>query len=179
MYQVISFFYELILFFISSFLYFPSYVNRIILCFVYSDDHKPSFVYPSLEEDHSSSSIIDLDPFLLIEPYGENDVRIPIFSENNQPIYATYGSNSEQDSYFQDQDEESIFEVHYDGFQYMAMGLEQPSLFSQSTSSCSSIRYVDLQQIATPYMDFSSNDYVLGNYDDKISLDCEELLVLE
>ena len=28
-------------------------------------------------------------------------------------------------------------------------------------------------------MDFSSNDYVLGNYDDKISLDCEECLVIE
>ena len=59
------------------------------------------------------------------------------------------------------------------------MRLEQLSLFSQSTSSCSSIRYADLQQIATPYMDFSSNDYVLGNYDDKLSLDCEECLVLE
>ena len=28
-------------------------------------------------------------------------------------------------------------------------------------------------------MDFSSNDYVLDNYDDKLSLDCEEFLVLE
>jgi predicted NACHT family NTPase len=28
-------------------------------------------------------------------------------------------------------------------------------------------------------MDFSSNDYVLRNYDDRLSLDCEECLVLE
>ena len=98
---------------------------------------------------------------------------------NNQPIYATYGSDSKQDSDFQDHDEESIFKVHYDGFQYMTMGLEQLSLFSQSTSSWSSIRYASMQNIATSYMDFSSNDYVLGNYDDNLSLDCEECLVLE
>ena len=38
-----------------------------------------------MEEDPSSSSIIDLDPFLPIEPYEENDVHIPIFLENDQP----------------------------------------------------------------------------------------------
>ena len=84
-YRVISFFEELIIFFISYFLNFPSHVKRIILCFVYSDDHKHSFVYPSLEEDPSSSSIVDLDPIFLVEPYEKNDVHIPIFPEHDQP----------------------------------------------------------------------------------------------
>ena len=38
-----------------------------------------------MEEYPKSSSIIDIDPFLPIEPYEENDVHIPIFPENDQP----------------------------------------------------------------------------------------------
>jgi hypothetical protein len=84
-YQVISFFQELILFFISSFLYFPSHIRRIILCFVYSDDHQPTVVYPSLkEEDLSSSCIIDFDHFPLSKPC-ENDVCIQIPPEIDHP----------------------------------------------------------------------------------------------
>jgi hypothetical protein len=84
-YQVISFFQELILFFINSFLYFPSHIRRIILCFVYSDDHQPTVVYPSLkEEDLSSSCIIDFDHFPLSKPC-ENDVCIQISPEIDHP----------------------------------------------------------------------------------------------
>ena len=50
-YQLMSFLHELLLFFISSFLFFPSHIKRIILCFVYSVDHQPSFIYLSLEEE--------------------------------------------------------------------------------------------------------------------------------
>ena len=49
-YQIACFLYELLLFFISSFLLFPSHIKRIILCFVYSNDHQPTFVHPFLEE---------------------------------------------------------------------------------------------------------------------------------
>ena len=59
------------------------------------------------------------------------------------------------------------------------MGLEQHSLFSQSKSSCRSIRYDDLQHISTPHIEFSSNEYVLDNYDDKLSLDDEECIFFE
>jgi hypothetical protein len=48
-YQLMSFLHELLLFFINSFLFFPSHIKRIILCFFYSVDHQPSFIYPSLE----------------------------------------------------------------------------------------------------------------------------------
>jgi len=84
-YQVISFFQELILFFIKSFLYFPSHIIRIILYFVYVDDHRPIVVYPFLkEEDLSSSSIIDFDHFPLSKPC-ENDICIQISPKIHHP----------------------------------------------------------------------------------------------
>jgi hypothetical protein len=62
-YQDISFLQEIIFFFISSFLSFPSYIRRIILLFVHSDDDNPTTVYPSLKEEglHSSYTV-DVDP---------------------------------------------------------------------------------------------------------------------
>jgi hypothetical protein len=60
-YQFISLLHELLLFFISSFILFPSHVKRIILCFVYSDDYQPYFIYPSLEEDLQPTCIVDVD----------------------------------------------------------------------------------------------------------------------
>jgi hypothetical protein len=60
--HLISFLHEILLFFISSFLSFPLHIKRIILFFVYSNDHKPSFVYPYLEEESlHSSCVIDVD----------------------------------------------------------------------------------------------------------------------
>jgi hypothetical protein len=84
-YQDISFLQEIIFFFISSFLSFPSYIRRIILFFVYSDDHKPTTVYPSLKEEGLHSSyIVDVDPSPSSETY-ENNVCIQILPEHDQP----------------------------------------------------------------------------------------------
>jgi hypothetical protein len=56
------FLHELLFFFIISFLSFPLHIKRIILCFVYSDDHQPSFIYPSLEEeDMPYVCVVDVD----------------------------------------------------------------------------------------------------------------------
>jgi hypothetical protein len=79
MYQLMSFLHELILFFISSFLFFPFHLKMIILCFVYSDDHKPTNAYSSLsKEDLSSSCTINLDPISSSEFIGKNEVHISI-----------------------------------------------------------------------------------------------------
>jgi hypothetical protein len=64
-----SLLHELLLFFINSFFLFPSRIKRIILCFVYSDDHHPSFIYPSLEEeDLHTACIVDVDSVSLPQP---------------------------------------------------------------------------------------------------------------
>ena len=67
-YQLACFLYELFLFFISSFLLFPSHIKRNILCFVYSDDHEPTFVHPYLKEEICSIAmlLIFIHPSLLI-----------------------------------------------------------------------------------------------------------------
>jgi hypothetical protein len=84
-YQDISFLQELIFFFISSFLSFPSYIKRIIPFFVYSHDHKPTTIYPYLkEEDMHSSYIVDVDPSTSSETY-ENKFCIQILPEHDQP----------------------------------------------------------------------------------------------
>jgi hypothetical protein len=60
------------------------HMDQIILCFVYPDDHKATFVYSSLRKDHLSSSyIIDLDPFPSSEPYEDHDVHILIPPEDD------------------------------------------------------------------------------------------------
>jgi hypothetical protein len=77
------------LFFVSSFLYFPSHIRRIILCFVYSDDHKPSFIYPSLEEEGMHSScIIDVDPIPSSETHEKDDVHILIYPEPDHSCHS-------------------------------------------------------------------------------------------
>jgi hypothetical protein len=61
-YQFMSFLHEILFFFINSFLSFPLYIKRIILFFVYSNDNKPSFIYPSLEDEYiPSSCVVDAD----------------------------------------------------------------------------------------------------------------------
>jgi hypothetical protein len=62
-YHLMSFLRELLLFFISSFLFFPSHIKRTIFCFFYSVDHQPSFIYPSLEEEAIVyACVVDVDP---------------------------------------------------------------------------------------------------------------------
>jgi hypothetical protein len=84
-YQFISLLHELLLFFISSFILFPSHVKRIILCFVYSDDYQPSFIYPSLEEDLQPACIVDVDSVFLPQLIHKDDhcIQIPLESDNH------------------------------------------------------------------------------------------------
>jgi hypothetical protein len=85
-YQFISFLHELLFFFISSFLSFPLHIKRIILCFVYSDDHKPSFVYPSLEEEGIHfACVVDVDHVSSPQPIEKNEVYISIPPEIAHP----------------------------------------------------------------------------------------------
>ena len=80
-----SFLHELLFFFISSFLLFPSHIKRIILCFVYSDDQQPTFVYPSLEEENlHPPHVVDVDPISSSQPVHKNEFCIQIPSEFNQ-----------------------------------------------------------------------------------------------
>ena len=85
-YQLACFLYELLLFFISSFLLFPSHIKRIILCFVYSDDHQPTFVHPSLKEENLQPPyVIDVDPISSPQPAHKDELCIPILYYFNRP----------------------------------------------------------------------------------------------
>ena len=84
-YQLVAFLHEVLFLFISSFLSFPLHVKRIIF-FVYSDDHKPSVTYPSLEEESlHSSCFIDVDPIPSFQIHVQHDIHIPISLE---PTYS-------------------------------------------------------------------------------------------
>ena len=49
---------------------------------VYSDDHKPSHTYTSLEEEsRHSSCFIDVDPIPSCEMHVQHDIHIPISLE--------------------------------------------------------------------------------------------------
>jgi len=93
-YQVISFFQELMVFFVISFLYFPSRIKRIILFCVYSGDHKPSLIYPSLKEEILHSSfIIDVDPIPSSETHEKDDVHILIYPEPDNSFHSVDNSD--------------------------------------------------------------------------------------
>jgi hypothetical protein len=63
-------------------MYFPLHVKRIILCFVYSDDCKPTNAYSPLgNEDLSSSCTIDLDFIPSCEPIEKVEVYVSISPE--------------------------------------------------------------------------------------------------
>jgi hypothetical protein len=79
-----SLLHELFLFFVSSFLLFPSHIKRIILCFVYSDDHQSSFIYPYLEEeDLHTTCIIYVDSVSFPQPIHKDEFYIQIPLESN------------------------------------------------------------------------------------------------
>jgi len=78
------FLHEILLFFIISFVLFPSHIKRIILCFVYSDDHKPTFVYPSLQEENLQPPyVVDVDPISLPQPIHKYELYFQIPLESN------------------------------------------------------------------------------------------------
>jgi len=81
-YQLISFFHEILFFFISLFQSFPLHVKRIILCFVYSYDCKPTNAYSSLSNEYLfSSCTIDLNIILSCEPIDKVEVYVSISHE--------------------------------------------------------------------------------------------------
>jgi hypothetical protein len=72
-----SFLHEILFFFIISFLSFPLHIKWIILFFVYSDDNKPSFIFPSLEEeDMPSSCVVDVDLLSSPQPMDKSEICI-------------------------------------------------------------------------------------------------------
>ena len=81
-YQLACFLDELLLFFINSFLLFPSHIKRIILCFVYSDDHQPTFVHTSLKEENlQHPHVIDIHPS---QPAHKDELCIQVLPEHDQ-----------------------------------------------------------------------------------------------
>jgi hypothetical protein len=82
MYQLISFFHEILFFFISSFPYFPLHVKMIIIFFIYLCDCKPTNAYYSLSNEYlSSSCTIDLDLIPSCEPIDKVEVYVSISPE--------------------------------------------------------------------------------------------------
>ena len=76
-YHLASFLYELFLLFINPFLYFPLNIKRIIFCFVYSDDHQPNFVYPSLEQENLHPPyVVYVDPISSPQPTHKDELCI-------------------------------------------------------------------------------------------------------
>jgi hypothetical protein len=85
-YQFISLLRELLYFFISSFILFPSHVKRIILCFVYFEDYRPSFISPYLEEESLQPPyVVDVDPISFPQPAHKDEHCIQISLKTDQP----------------------------------------------------------------------------------------------
>ena len=98
-YQLMSFLHELLLFFISSFLFFPSHIKKILFFFVYSVDHYPSFIYPSLEEeDLPSACIVDVDLVSSPQPIHKDELCIQIPPEFDHPCNLEEVENDSQPS---------------------------------------------------------------------------------
>jgi hypothetical protein len=56
---------------------FPLHIKKIILCFVYSEDYKPSFIHPSLEEEYvPSSCVVDVDLVSSPQPIHKDELHI-------------------------------------------------------------------------------------------------------
>jgi hypothetical protein len=64
---------------------FPARVKRIIFCFVYSENHHPSCIYPSLEEEILQPCIVDVDSVTLPKPIHKDYHCISFPSESDQP----------------------------------------------------------------------------------------------
>jgi hypothetical protein len=85
-YQFIIFIHEILFLFLSLFLSFPSHIKRIILCFVYSYDNRPSFIYPSLEEENiPSSCVVDTDLVCSPLPIHKSEICIASPLEIDHP----------------------------------------------------------------------------------------------
>jgi hypothetical protein len=65
---------------------FPSRIKRIIFCFVYSENHHPYYVYPSLEEEILQPYIVDVDSISSSQPVSKDESNIPILLESDHPF---------------------------------------------------------------------------------------------
>jgi hypothetical protein len=64
---------------------FPLHVKRIIFCFVYSENHHSSYIYPSLEGYLQPNYIVDVESVLLPQPVHINEHFISIPLQYDQP----------------------------------------------------------------------------------------------
>ena len=64
---------------------FLLHVKRIIFCFVYSENHHSSYIYPSLEEDLQPACIVEVKSVFLPQFIYKNDLCIQIPSEYDHP----------------------------------------------------------------------------------------------
>jgi hypothetical protein len=64
---------------------FSSRIKRIIFCFVYSENHHPYYVYPSLEEEILQSYIVDVDSISPSQPVSKDESNILILLESDHP----------------------------------------------------------------------------------------------
>jgi hypothetical protein len=98
-YHFMRFIHEIMFLFISSFLSFPSHIKRIILCFVYSNDNRPSFIYPSLEEGNMPSScVVDIDLVSSPLPIHKSEICIASPLEIDRPCSLEEVENNSQSS---------------------------------------------------------------------------------
>ena len=112
-YQLVTFLHEVFFLFICSFLSFPLHVKRIIFCFAYSDDHKPSSTYTSLEEENlHSSCFIDVDPIPSFEIHV-HDIHIPISLEVDYFGHLVENKSNLLPSTITTETCEHLFETHF------------------------------------------------------------------
>ena len=80
----------------SSVIFYLSHcISKELFFVVYSDDHKPSSSYPSLEEEIlPSSCFIDVDPVPSFEIHVQHDIHIPISLD---PYYSGHLVENEAD----------------------------------------------------------------------------------
>jgi hypothetical protein len=91
------FIHEILFLFIISFLSFPSHIKRIILFFVYLYDNRPSFIYPSLEEENIPSyCVVDTDIVSSPMPIHKCEICITSPLEINHPCSAEEVENNSQ-----------------------------------------------------------------------------------
>ena len=67
-------------------MYSPLHIKRIILFFVYSDDHQHSLVYPSLKEKYLHyACVVYVDDVFSPWPFQKADVCIQVLPESDHP----------------------------------------------------------------------------------------------
>ena len=98
-YQFMRFIHEILFLFIISFISFPSHIKKIILFFVYSNNNRPSFIYPSLKEENMPSScVVDIDLVSSPLPIHKSEICIASPLEIDCPCSPEEVENNSQSS---------------------------------------------------------------------------------